>query len=28
MMTDVNLAGHMNGVELAHIAKKYNPSCM
>jgi DNA-binding NtrC family response regulator len=25
MMTDVNLAGHMNGVELAHIAKKYNP---
>jgi two-component system cell cycle response regulator CpdR len=25
MMTDVNLAGHMTGVELAHIAKKYNP---
>jgi DNA-binding NtrC family response regulator len=25
MMTDVNLAGHMNGVELAHIAKKCNP---
>ena len=25
MMTDVQLAGHMNGVELAHIAKKYNP---
>ena len=25
MMTDVDLAGHMNGVELAHIAKKYNP---
>ena len=25
MMTDVNLAGHMDGVELAHIAKKCNP---
>ncbi len=25
MMADVDLAGHMNGVELAHIAKKYNP---
>ena len=25
MMTDVQLAGHMNGVELAHIARKYNP---
>src|SRR5260370_42637068 len=25
MMTDVQLAGHMNGVELAHLAKKYNP---
>jgi DNA-binding NtrC family response regulator len=25
MMTDVNLAGHMTGVELAHIAKKCNP---
>jgi two-component system cell cycle response regulator CpdR len=25
MMTDVNLAGNMSGVELAHIAKKYNP---
>jgi DNA-binding NtrC family response regulator len=25
MMTDVQLAGHMNGVELAHIAKKCNP---
>jgi two-component system cell cycle response regulator CpdR len=25
MMTDVNLAGTMNGVELAHIAKKCNP---
>ena len=25
MMTDVNLAGHMNGVELAHIAKECNP---
>ena len=25
MMTDVNLAGNMNGVELAHIAKKCNP---
>ena len=26
MMTDVNLAGNMNGVELAHIAKKHNPA--
>ncbi|MBR0801621.1 response regulator [Bradyrhizobium jicamae] len=25
MMTDVQLAGHMTGVELAHAAKKYNP---
>src|SRR6266702_2483105 len=25
LMTDVNLAGHMNGVELAHVAKKFNP---
>ena len=25
MMTDVNLAGHMNGVELAYIARKYHP---
>ena len=25
MMTDVQLAGHMSGVELAHIARKYNP---
>ena len=25
MMTDVNLAGRMNGVELAHIAKQCNP---
>ena len=25
MMTDVQLAGNMNGVELAHVAKKYNP---
>ena len=25
LMTDVSLAGNMNGVELAHIAKKYNP---
>src|SRR5438874_9850908 len=25
LMTDVNLAGHMNGVELAHVAKKCNP---
>ena len=24
MMTDVQLAGSMNGVELAHIARKYN----
>jgi DNA-binding NtrC family response regulator len=26
MMTDVELAGHMTGVELAHSAKKYNPN--
>src|SRR3954452_16955347 len=25
MMTDVQLAGHMNGVELAYVAKKFNP---
>jgi DNA-binding NtrC family response regulator len=25
MMTDVELAGQMTGVELAHAAKKYNP---
>ncbi|MCA6122483.1 response regulator [Bradyrhizobium sp. WSM 1704] len=25
MMTDVELAGRMTGVELAHAAKKYNP---
>jgi DNA-binding NtrC family response regulator len=25
MMTDVTLAGRMNGVELAHIAKRHNP---
>lgn len=25
LMTDVQLAGHKNGVELAHIARKYNP---
>jgi CheY-like chemotaxis protein len=25
MMTDVQLAGDMNGVELAHIARKHNP---
>jgi len=25
LMTDVALAGHMNGVELAYIAMKYNP---
>ena len=25
MMTDVQLAGHKNGVELAHVAKKFNP---
>jgi two-component system, cell cycle response regulator CpdR len=25
MMTDVELAGRMNGVELAHIAKRRNP---
>jgi two-component system, cell cycle response regulator CpdR len=26
LMTDVNLAGTMNGVELAHIAKERNPT--
>ena len=25
MLTDVQLAGNMNGVELAYIARKYNP---
>lgn len=25
MMTDVELAGHMTGIELAHAAKKYKP---
>jgi len=25
MMTDVQLAGNMDGVELAHIARKFNP---
>ena len=25
MMTDVELAGNMDGVELAHIARRYNP---
>ena len=25
MMTDVQLAGHKTGVELAHAAKKFNP---
>jgi two-component system cell cycle response regulator CpdR len=25
LMTDVQLAGHMNGAELAHVAKKCNP---
>jgi len=25
MMTDVQLAGHKNGVHLAHVAKKFNP---
>jgi len=25
MMTDVQLAGNKNGVELAHVAKKFNP---
>ena len=25
MMTDVQLAGRMNGVELAHVAKHHNP---
>ena len=25
MMTDVQLAGRMNGVELAHVAKLHNP---
>jgi two-component system, cell cycle response regulator CpdR len=26
LMTDVNLAGSMNGIELAHIAKEHYPS--
>jgi len=26
MMTDVSLAGRMNGVELAHVAKQCNPT--
>ncbi len=25
LMTDVSLAGPMSGVELAHVAMKYNP---
>ena len=25
LMTDVNLAGNMNGVELAHVAMQFNP---
>ena len=25
LMTDVQLAGNMNGVELAHVAMKFNP---
>ena len=25
MMTDVQLAGHKSGVDLAHVAKKFNP---
>ncbi|MBR1150564.1 response regulator [Bradyrhizobium sp. JYMT SZCCT0428] len=25
VMTDVQLAGHKNGVELAHVAKRFNP---
>ena len=25
LMTDVHLAGNMNGVELAHVARKFNP---
>ena len=25
LMTDVSLAGSMNGVELAHVASKFNP---
>ena len=25
LMTDVQLAGHKNGVELAYVAKKFNP---
>jgi two-component system, cell cycle response regulator CpdR len=25
MMTDISLAGNMNGAELAHVAKRYNP---
>jgi DNA-binding NtrC family response regulator len=26
LMTDVQLAGRMNGVELAHVAKDHNPT--
>ena len=26
MVTDVELAGNMNGVELAYIAKRYDPA--
>ena len=25
VLTDVQLAGNMNGIELAHVARKYNP---
>ncbi len=25
LMTDVHLAGNMNGVELAHVAMQFNP---
>lgn len=25
LMTDMQLAGNMNGAELAHVARKYNP---
>jgi len=25
MLTDVQLAGNRNGIELAHVARKYNP---
>lgn len=25
MLTDVQLAGNVNGIELAHFARKYNP---